>query len=354
MRIVLFHATLPQPDTKPGGVEVVVHRLAEALAKNDRDIVTVVSLTPAPPGADYEHRQVFSRAPWLHEHQPARLTILPALLNAVRWPAADVVHFHGDDWFLRRRRWATVRSFHGSALRESQSATSRRRRALILVHPLERLAGRLATWSCATDEDTRHVLCTDDVLPFGVDTDRFSPGPKEPRPTILFVGTWHGRKRGHRVYEAFTQDLLLRCPDAQLWMVCDVVPPPHESVRHFSAPDDGGLADLYRRAWVFAYPSTYEGFGLVYLEAMASGTAVLATPNEATDRFLGDGRGRVVAEADLGPAMHDLLRDSATRGDMGIRGRTFAGRFAWPEIARRHRETYAEAIARYRSRSAQP
>lgn len=52
-------------------------------------------------------------------------------------------------------------------------------------------------------------------------------------------------------------------------------------------PDDGvrvlgkvsleRLTEFYRRAWLFCLPSSYEGFGVPYIEAMASGTAVVAT-----------------------------------------------------------------------------
>lgn len=351
MRIVLFHTTLPQVGVKPGGVELVVHRLAEALAADERDTVTCVSLTPPPEGAGYAHHQVFPRVPWLRDSTLGRLAALPLLLNAVRWPEADVVHLHGDDWFLLRRPWATVRSFHGSALREAQSATSARRRALIVLLPLERLARRLATLSCATDDDTCSVLRTDAVEPFGVDTERFVPGPKDDHPTILFVGTWHGRKRGHLVHEAFLSHVLPRLPDARLWMVSDLPPPAHPQVRHFAAPDEAALADLYRRAWVFAYPSSYEGFGLTYLEAMASGTTVIATPNTATDRFLADGCGRVVEDAELGRAMVELLTDPEARSQIEARATVEVARYSWRAVARRHRERYAEAIGARRSGS---
>ncbi len=45
-----------------------------------------------------------------------------------------------------------------------------------------------------------------------------------------------------------------------------------KGVTYVTGVPDTQLADLYRRAWVCASPSTYEGFGLPYLEAMACGT----------------------------------------------------------------------------------
>ena len=50
-------------------------------------------------------------------------------------------------------------------------------------------------------------------------------------------------------------------------------------VKVFPRLPEADLQDLYRRAWVFCLPSTYEGFGIPYIEAMASGTPVVATRN---------------------------------------------------------------------------
>src|SRR3712207_6430465 len=109
MRIALVHTTLPEPGRKLGGVEVVVHRLANALVDAGED-VTVLPLTPRPDDARYRHRRLFPRLPWMARVLPARWLLLPALLNVVDWGEADVVHLHGDDWFLLRRRVPTVRT----------------------------------------------------------------------------------------------------------------------------------------------------------------------------------------------------------------------------------------------------
>ena len=77
-------------------------------------------------------------------------------------------------------------------------------------------------------------------------------------------------------------------------------------ITYYTGIGDAELASLYRRAWVYASPSTYEGFGLPYIEAMACGTAVLATPNAGSREVIGAHQyGRLVEDAGFGAALLD-------------------------------------------------
>jgi glycosyltransferase involved in cell wall biosynthesis len=90
--------------------------------------------------------------------------------------------------------------------------------------------------------------------------------------------------------------------------------PPADGVRYFTGLPECELAELYRTAWVFASPSVYEGFGLPYLEAMASGTPVVATPNPGSEEVLDGGRyGRLVDDSGFAPAILALLEDPRAR-----------------------------------------
>src|SRR5207244_3756630 len=115
-------------------------RLANALVLLDVP-VTVTSLSDVPPDARYRHRHIFGRAAWLRDSRVGRLVVLPWLLNGLRLSDSNIVHYHGDDWFVVRRPRATVRTLHGSALREAQRATRWQRRMVqYAVYPLEKLA----------------------------------------------------------------------------------------------------------------------------------------------------------------------------------------------------------------------
>jgi len=161
MNIALFHTSLPDPNRKPGGVEMAVHRLGNALTELPQITVTVFSLTPPPTDAQYRHRQVFPRWPILTHNRVLRLFGLPLLLNAVSFNDYDVVHFHGDDWFYFRRTIPSIRTFHGSALEEARTATSLKRRlSQFLVYPLEHLSAVLADQRLAIGPKTARIYST--------------------------------------------------------------------------------------------------------------------------------------------------------------------------------------------------
>lgn len=344
MRIALFHTTLPEPGRKPGGVEVAVHRLATALCARGED-VAVYSLSPAPEGAPYRHVRLFPRHPWLRTKRIPRLLVLPLLLNRVDFGDAEVVHLHGDDWFFLRRRRPSVRTLHGSALEEARSATSwRRRLAQYAVYPLEHLSTRLATVPLAVGPRTAAIYSISDLADNGVDTRLFHPGKKTSDPSVLFVGTWGGRKRGRFLYDVFVREVLPRVPDATLYMVADFCPD-HERVVNVRFPDDAALAQLYRQAWVFAYPSTYEGFGIPYLEALASNTAVVCSPNDGAAYVLGDSAAdAVVGDDQFGDRLGALLLDERRRRAIEMNGLARALHLSWDAVAEQHVRAYEKAL----------
>lgn len=348
MRLGIFHTTLPDHSRKVGGVEIAVHRLAQELSAQGAD-VEVLSLTLPPDKRDYQHRRLFARIPALYKNRLARLFILPILLNFVRWEKYDVVHVHGDDWFWFLRPVPTVRTLNGSALREARSATTWRRKALqYLLYPLEWLSARLATLPVALGQDTADVYGIERTVSYGVDLELFRQGEKAQRPTILFVGTWTGRKRGAFVFDAFVKGVLPQVPDAQLLMAADHVES-HANVVDLGFPSDEELAEHFRRSWVFALGSTYEGFGIPYLEAMASGTAIVTSDNPGARFVLAEGSfGRIVDDMHFAETLRSLLQDDEMRMELSNRGLERAQLFSWTRIARDHMAIYSEAIASWR------
>jgi glycosyltransferase involved in cell wall biosynthesis len=211
---------------------------------------------------------------------------------------------------------------------------------------LELCAARLATARFGVAPGADNWLGVDGHLPCGVDPPDKDVTPAA-SPTVLFIGTWAGRKRGEFVHRTFLREVQPRLPDAQLWMVSDQCIETGR-VRWFATPSDEELADLYSRAWVLAAPSLYEGFGVFYLEAMASDTMIVATPNPGSVYVLDQGRaGRLVQDEQFGHAIVEALSNSALRGRYVLQGRERVQEFSWARIVEAHVRAYELAIARW-------
>jgi glycosyltransferase involved in cell wall biosynthesis len=92
---------------------------------------------------------------------------------------------------------------------------------------------------------------------------------------------------------------------------------------------------LYHEAEVFVYPSSYEGFGLPVLEAMAAGTPVLTARNSALVEVAGDAA-LLVDEPSRDPladALTRLLTDAGLREQLAERGRQRARLYPWSRTA---------------------
>jgi D-inositol-3-phosphate glycosyltransferase len=108
------------------------------------------------------------------------------------------------------------------------------------------------------------------------------------------------------------------------------------------------LPDYYAAADVCLIPSRYESFGMVALEAMASGLPVVASRAGGLAVTVQDGTtGRLVPEGDvnaLAGAVAELLADEPARRALGVRAVEWARRFAWPSVGRSVADLYAELL----------
>jgi len=107
------------------------------------------------------------------------------------------------------------------------------------------------------------------------------------------------------------------------------------------------LDRLLAGASAVAYPSVYEGFGFVPLEAMAAGIPVVATAVGAIPEIAGDGALLVPPgdDAALSEALCALLIDETARATLIERGRNRASSFTWERCARGLSELYSSADA---------
>ena len=333
LRLAMCSYGLPVSGSKRGGIERAAHTLANGLARRGHDVV-VFTHDPKPADAAYQTATL----PWsafVNTWLGRRLTMgyLGNILTLLPdYRQFDAVIAHGDSLLAPLIRKPVLRVMHGSALGEARSATSIGRCLLqlgVYVQELATACGQrgVVAVSESTVRDNPFVA---HVIPHGVDDGLFTfwPVGKTPEPSVLFVGTLAGRKRGSFLLDGFNETIRAQHPTAQLTIVGDRGPE-YPGVTYLTGIGDQELASLYRRAWVYASPSTYEGFGLPYLEAMACGTLVVASENPGSLEVLEGGRyGLLPRDADFAESVASLLRDHERRAVLATRGLERATEFS--------------------------
>jgi len=104
------------------------------------------------------------------------------------------------------------------------------------------------------------------------------------------------------------------------------------------------LRIFYECAAAFVFPSLYEGFGLPPLEAMASGTAVVASNISSLPEAVGDAAMLVNPDNvfDIARGIREVLLDPELRARLVAKGKEQAARFSWERTAREVIEVYEE------------
>ena len=102
------------------------------------------------------------------------------------------------------------------------------------------------------------------------------------------------------------------------------------------------LAELYRGAACLVQPSRFEGFGLPVLEAMASGTPVVALDEPALREVAGDA---AVFVDEAAPRRRHASRARTSASELAAAGLERARAFSWRATAERTLEVYREALA---------
>jgi phosphatidylinositol alpha-1,6-mannosyltransferase len=165
---------------------------------------------------------------------------------------------------------------------------------------------------------------------------RIVPPPERPRALIVGRMAAGERYKGHDQLIDAWPEVARRVPGAELVIAGDGDDRPRLEARaHASAAggntrftgfvEGAALARLYDEASVFVLPSRGEGFGLVYLEAMAHGRACVASTHDAAGEIVIDGETGLLVDLDAPQSLADaivrLLTDHAFRDACGDAGR---------------------------------
>jgi len=113
--------------------------------------------------------------------------------------------------------------------------------------------------------------------------------------------------------------------------------------------EESERVDAVKACDILVLPSSYEGFGLVLLEAQAAGKPVIATRTGGTPYALKDKQtGFLIPYGDadeLASKLRLLLKDTQLRRDMGMRGRAFAKRFDYASLTTKLIDIYHDVYA---------
>ena len=116
-------------------------------------------------------------------------------------------------------------------------------------------------------------------------------------------------------------------------------------IRWIGFVDEADKPSLYRLADVFVFPSLYEGFGLTALEAMASGTPVVASNAIVFEEVLEDAAYIVHNAREMAGAILALLIQQPLRDAMINQGLALASKYSWRKTAQETVQVY-EAVMR--------
>lgn len=199
------------------------------------------------------------------------------------------------------------------------------------------------------------------VIPNGVDVERFRPDPSARReiretfgipqdaPLLLFVGHEFDRKGLAHVIDAMER----LGPEYRLLVVGSDNQAPYRAMARVSgdrivyAGEQKGIERFFAAADAFVFPTAYETFSLVCMEAMASGLTVFATTVGGIEEYLKDGRNGVTIVqdgADIARKIEAVFGDAALMRQMQAAAQATAEAYSWDSIAAQYVDLLSEVL----------
>jgi len=357
-----FHPTI-------GGAERYMDRLALHMSEHGHEVV----LMAPPTDADELDRDYEVVRTDFYEHRKRGISyylrarpMAAKIRKLVRQRSIDVVHFQYINPFatpipLLPRRARLFATIHGSGVHFMQEDWLGKRllrsalKRLDGVMPVSDYCGELAVRNGAPEEKV-HVIYN------GTDPELFVPAPDEVESDmVLTVGRLVPRKDVPTLMKAL-RTVRDTVPDAHLVVVGDGPERPRlermagklgleDAIRFTTFVSEDRLRALYRQAGVFVLPARYdpagrdiEGFGIVLLEAMASGRPVIGARVGGIPSAIRESWGRLYTPenaVELAAHLKALLEEPRLANQMGMSGRqAVEGIYNWKYIAQRMEDIY--------------
>ncbi|PKB67926.1 MAG: hypothetical protein BZY81_03530 [SAR202 cluster bacterium Io17-Chloro-G4] len=361
----------PYDFTWPGGVTAHVTQLAQELGKLGHEVQVLAPHSPAREIPDIEQFIPLGRSvPLPSGGSIARVSLswwlLPKVRDLLRREEFDIVHLHEPMapilplCVLEFSKSVNIGTFHASYPHQ---------RLYTFTHPIikrwhKRLHGGIAVSPAARRYVNKAFPADYKIIPNGIDVDHFANHPqpfpqfKDGKTNILFVGRLEKRKGLKYLLEAYSR-LKWDLPDIRL-LVVGPGQPDRDSYKILGARslqdvefvgrvsyDD--LARYYATADIYCTPATgTESFGIVLLEAMASGKPVVASEIEGYKGILThDQEGLLFPPKDaqaLCDALSLLIKNPDIARRMGASGRHTVEKYRWSVVASQVAEYYEQCL----------
>jgi phosphatidylinositol alpha-mannosyltransferase len=353
----------------PGGVQAHVRDLADSLVALGHE----VSVLSPVDDSDRDDLPAYvvpaGRAvPVPYNGSVARLVFGPlSLARTRRWlreGGFDVLHVHEPT--VPSVSMLACFAASGPIVATFHTATARSRALQVfgtaLQPVLEKVIGRIAVSPAARRVVVEHLGGDAVLIPNGVDVARFEgaqplPG-RAPAPSVVFLGRIDEQRKGLAVLLEALPELVRLVPDVRLLVagpgdaddVREAVPASlRDRVELLGLVSEQDKPRVFASGDVYCAPNTHgESFGIVLVEAMATGTPVVASDLEAFRRVLEDGEAGVLVPVRdpgaLAAGLGALLRDAPRRERLAAAGRRAVRAYDWSTVTRQVVEVY-ETVA---------
>lgn len=340
----------------PGGVQAHVVELARVFIERGHKVSVLAPASDDTPLPDFVVSA--GRAVAIpYNGSVARLSFGPMAYTRIRrWIDSndfDVLHIHEPNapslsmLALKIAEGPIVATFHTSTTKSLVLSTFQG----VLRPYHEKISGRIAVSELARRWQVE-ALGSDAVeIPNGVDVSAFARGePLDgyPRPgrTVLFLGRYDEPRKGMDVLLGALPALTVHHPDVEILIVGrgDEERLRREAGEHaghlrfLGQVSDEEKAAALRSADVYVAPNLGgESFGIILIEAMAAGTAVVASELDAFRRVLRDGTAGMLTpigdSAALATAIDTLLTDDDVRRALVSTATQVVAGYDWPVVA---------------------
>lgn len=369
----------PYNVAKGGGVQEIVKAMQTELASRGHE-VAIITPQPREPYVDDGRKVIFLgsaadfKTPLNTTAQFSASVLTDEIDNMLEHEQFDILHFH-EPWvpvlsrqILSRSNTLNVATFHAKLPETMVSRTM----AKVITPYTKPLLRHIDAFTAVSEAAAEYLLTLADVsveiIPNGIDLKYFgkTAGAKKPAKgprTILYLGRLEGRKGVKYLLRAFAE-LEAREPNVRLVLAGDGVDREKlellaeelglKNVEFLGYVDEETKQRLLHTADLFCSPAIFgESFGVVLLEAMASGLVTVAGDNPGYASVMqGLGKLSLINPKDTSLFAHRLqllLFDEDLRALWKKWAKDYVRQFDYPKVVDRYEAVYEAVIAQARA-----